>query len=97
MKMNFTFEELNGYAADAEEVLEKKLEELIKQYAADLRVEQVVSVRNEVFFNSYRSFMKMLEDGDFSYDFEQIGRFSYYLHQSLESVWLEYSRRIKIS
>lgn len=92
MKMNWTFEEMQGLAEDAEELLEKKIESLITQHETSLTLEQMISVRNEVFYNSYRSFIDTLEEGHYTYDFHQIGRFSHLLYQQLESVWLEYTR-----
>lgn len=90
MKMDWSHEDLLGLAEDAGEVLEKKLEASITKHESALTLEHMLSVRNEVFHSSYRSFIKTVEEGDYSFDFEQIGRFAHLLFQQLEQVWLEY-------
>lgn len=92
MKMDWSHDELLALAEDAEEILKNKLEALITQYEGALTLEQMLSVRNETFYSAFRSFVQTIEEGDYSYDYEQVGRFSHLLYQQLESVWLEYVR-----
>lgn len=92
MKMDWTNDDLFALAEDAEELLGKKIESLITQHEGALTLEMMLATRNEVFYGAYRSFIDTIEQGDYSYDYEQVGRFSHYLYQQLESVWLEYVR-----
>lgn len=92
MKMDWTHEELFALAENGEELLINKLEALITEHEGALTLEHMKAAKNEVFFSSYREFVQDIEEGGFSYDFEQIGRFSNYLYDRLETVWLEYVR-----
>lgn len=92
MKMKLSNEEIQGLVKEAEETLVQKIEELNEQRGDSLMLQELRSVRNAVFFDTYDQLIETIEEKEWSYDSEIIGRFSHWLHQSLESVWLVYVR-----
>lgn len=91
MKMDFDIDEINVMTEKAGDMFKTKLEEMQKEFGADLTLRQVRDARQEVFYETYHSFIQYIEDNDYShYNYEQVGRYSHYLYTSLQSVWLEF-------
>lgn len=92
MKMKFSTDELHEMVREAEQSFIQTVADLGELRGDSLTLQELRSARNAVFFKTYDGVITTIEENGWSYDFEFLGRFSRSLHQTLESVWLEYIR-----
>lgn len=91
MKMSYSDEDLLELAENANEFLVDTLDIVIKEYAEQVTLKQMRCVREKVFYTVFADFIETNEAQGNSFDFEQMGKLSYYIHSNFQSTWLEYT------